>query len=104
MAAAEQNWPVALDHSREVVTQFGRSVDRMANWPADVKTFGTSAKPGMGKLKEGGGAGGRGCGGGGGWGLVFGGFVRMWEAVVGKWGEEGGGPALGARPPCRLGK
>src|SRR5689334_3727072 len=33
MAAAEQNWPVAQIHAREVVTQFGRSVDRMTNWP-----------------------------------------------------------------------
>jgi len=52
MAAAEQNWPIALDHSREVVTQFGRSVDRMANWPADVQTFVTSAKSEMETLKE----------------------------------------------------
>jgi hypothetical protein len=52
MAAAEQNWGVALEHSREVVTQFGRSVDRMAGWPADVQAFVTSAKAEMEKLKE----------------------------------------------------
>lgn len=52
MAAAEQKWGVALDHAKEVVTQFGRSVDRMANWPADVQGFIKTAKAEMEKLKE----------------------------------------------------
>jgi hypothetical protein len=52
MAAAEQNWGVALEHSREVVTQFGRSVDRMAAWPADVQTFVKDGKAEMEKLKD----------------------------------------------------
>ena len=52
MAAAEQNWPIAGEHAKEVVTQFGRSVDRMANWPEDVKAFVASAKGEMEKLKE----------------------------------------------------
>lgn len=52
MAAAEQNWSVAAEHAKEVVTQFGRSVDRMAAWPEDVKQFITTAKAEMEKLKE----------------------------------------------------
>ena len=39
-------------HAREVVTQFGRSVDRMATWPADVQSFIRSAKDEMEKLRE----------------------------------------------------
>jgi hypothetical protein len=51
MAAAEQNWGKAHEHAKEVVTQFGRSVDRMGNWPADVKTFVTNGKAEMEKLQ-----------------------------------------------------
>lgn len=52
MAAAEQNWSMAVMHAKEVVTQFTRSIDRMANWPADVQTFVKSAKAEMEKLIE----------------------------------------------------
>jgi hypothetical protein len=52
MAAAAQDWSVAGEHAKEVVTQFGRSVDRMGTWPEDVKQFITSAKGEMEKLRE----------------------------------------------------
>ncbi len=39
MAAEAQDWNVALQHAREVLTQFGRSLDRMAHWPAPVQEF-----------------------------------------------------------------
>jgi hypothetical protein len=52
MAADSQSWGVALDHAKEVLTQFGRSKDRMAGWPADVQQFITAAIPEMEKLKE----------------------------------------------------
>jgi hypothetical protein len=52
MAAAEQDWSVAGEHAKEVVTQFGRSVDRMATWPADVQSFIRSAKDEMTALRE----------------------------------------------------
>jgi hypothetical protein len=44
LAAAAQDWSVCKSHASEAVTQFGRSVDRMANWPADVQTWIKSAK------------------------------------------------------------
>lgn len=52
MAAAEQNWSMAVMHAKEVITQFGRSIDRMTNWPADVQSFIRSAKAEMEKLLE----------------------------------------------------
>jgi hypothetical protein len=52
MAVAEQNWGVALEHGREALVQFGRSLDRMAAWPADVQQFVRTAKDEMEKLKE----------------------------------------------------
>ena len=52
MAAAEQNWAVADEHAKEVGVQFGRSVDRMATWPADVQSFIKSSKDEMAALRE----------------------------------------------------
>ncbi len=52
MAAAEQNWAVAGEHAKEAVTQLTRSVDRMAAWPEDVKTFVTTARKEMETLRE----------------------------------------------------
>lgn len=52
MAAEAQDWSVTLMHAKEAVTQLGRSVDRMAAWPADVQAWVTSAKAEMEKLAE----------------------------------------------------
>jgi len=52
MAFAEQNWQVASIHAKEVITQFIRSIESMANWPADVQTFVKSSKAEMEKLLE----------------------------------------------------
>lgn len=51
-AAAEQNWQMAVMHAKEVITQFTRSIDRMANWPADVQQFIRTSKAEMEKLLE----------------------------------------------------
>jgi hypothetical protein len=51
MAAAEQNWGVAREHAKEVITQFGRSADRMAQWPADVQAFITASRAEAEKIK-----------------------------------------------------
>lgn len=52
MAAAAQDTSMAKMHAREVVTQFGRSLDRMGpqNWPADVQEFVKNAKAEMEKM------------------------------------------------------
>ncbi len=52
MAAAEQKLDMAMGHAKETVTQFGRSVDRMTNWPADVQAFVKTGKDEMEKLVE----------------------------------------------------
>lgn len=44
MAAAAQDWSVVKMHASEAVTQLGRSADRMATWPEDVKAWVTSAR------------------------------------------------------------
>lgn len=49
---AIQDNRVALDHAKEVVTQFGRAKDRMAAWPADVQQFINSAHEEMSKLAD----------------------------------------------------
>ncbi|HEX8913464.1 MAG TPA: hypothetical protein VF796_13980 [Humisphaera sp.] len=50
-AAAKQDNGVALSHAKEVVVQFGRTVDRMAAWPADVQAFVRSAAAEMEAMK-----------------------------------------------------
>jgi hypothetical protein len=54
MAAATQDYSTADQHAREVITQFGRSLDRMGqqNWPAEVQQFVKTARPEMEKLHE----------------------------------------------------
>ena len=52
MAAAAEDWSVANTHAKEAVTQLGRSVTRMAEWPEDVRNWVTSAKSEMEKLQE----------------------------------------------------
>ncbi|HYE20577.1 MAG TPA: hypothetical protein VEA69_19165 [Tepidisphaeraceae bacterium] len=52
MAFAAQKLDQARQHASETITQFGRSQDRMTNWPADVQQFVKSAKAEMEQLLE----------------------------------------------------
>ncbi|HSI32571.1 MAG: hypothetical protein ACAI43_16535 [Phycisphaerae bacterium] len=52
LAFAQQKLDMAKMHASEAVTQFGRSADRMTNWPADVQQFVKSGKAEMEQLLE----------------------------------------------------
>ena len=54
MAADVQDFSTADQHAREVITQFGRSLERMGpqNWPADVQQFVKTARSEMERLHE----------------------------------------------------
>ena len=52
IAAGNEDWSVAREHAKEAVTHLGRAVDRMPQWPEDVRGWVTSSKGEMEKLFE----------------------------------------------------
>jgi hypothetical protein len=50
MAAAAEEWGTCKMHTNEAVTQLGRSLTRMAAWPADVQAWITASHAEMEKL------------------------------------------------------
>jgi hypothetical protein len=50
MAAQDEDWSLTRSHASEAVRQLGYALDRMAEWPDEVKSWVTAAKAEMDSL------------------------------------------------------